>query len=81
MADVTHKPETARFVSDDAYLSYVRDDGSFDIQHTVVPRELEGQGIGSALVQAAVEHARAEGLRIVPTCSFAREWLAKHAAA
>jgi len=81
MADVTHKPESARFVSDDAFLSYVRDGDHLDIQHTVVPRELEGQGIGSALVRAAVEYAEAEGLRIVPTCSFAREWLARHSAA
>jgi predicted GNAT family acetyltransferase len=81
MADVTHKPETTRFVSDDAFLTYVRAEDTFDIQHTVVPRELEGQGIGSALVRAAVEHARSEGLTIVPSCSFARKWLARHPAA
>ena len=81
MADVTHLPESARFVSDEAFLTYVRDEQTFDIQHTVVPRDLEGQGIGSALVRAAVEHARAAGLRIVPTCSFAREWLVRHSTA
>ena len=51
MADVTHSPDTARFESRGAYLSYVRSDDTLDIQHTIVPPELEGQGVGGALVR------------------------------
>ena len=46
--------------------------------HTEVPEELAGRGIGGQLVQAAVEAAIAEGLRVVPLCSFALSWLRKH---
>lgn len=40
--------------------------------HTGVPRALSGRGIGFALVKRAVEDARAEGVKIVPNCSFVR---------
>lgn len=46
--------------------------------HTGVPDALEGRGIGGRLVQAAVDHARAEGLTIVPRCPFAKSWLERH---
>ncbi|MCU1351978.1 MAG: acetyltransferase [Acidimicrobiales bacterium] len=46
--------------------------------HTGVPDELGGQGIGGRLVEAAVARAAAEGLTIVPSCSYARHWLDEH---
>lgn len=42
------------------------------IDHTGVSAALKGQGAGKQLVQAAVEYARAEHLKILPLCSFAR---------
>ena len=78
MTDVTHDPDRSRFEAGQAYLSYVRDGSSFDLQHTVVPPEMEGQGVGGALVRAAIGFARSEGLDLVVTCPFARKWLAKH---
>ena len=78
MTDVTHLPEQARFESGAAYLTYREDGGTFDLQHTVVPKEMEGQGVGGALVQAAVDYARDAGLELVVTCPFARKWLEKH---
>ena len=78
MADVTHSPDTSRFESGQAYLSYVRSGDSMDIQHTIVPPELEGQGVGGALVREAVAYAKAEGLTVQPSCSFARGWLERH---
>ena len=78
MTDVTHVPEQSRFESGAAYLTYREADGRFDLQHTIVPEELGGQGVGGALVQAAVAYAREAGLELVVTCPFARKWLAKH---
>jgi predicted GNAT family acetyltransferase len=46
--------------------------------HTETPDELEGRGIGSALVRAALDAAAAAGLTLVPRCPFAREWLERH---
>ena len=78
VTDVIHHPERSRFEIGEAYLSYVRDGATFDIQHTVVPREMEGQGVGGALVRGAIGFARAEGLQLVVTCPFAKSWLEKH---
>jgi hypothetical protein len=48
------------------------------VHHTGVPTELEGRGIASALVQAAVDHARSNGLQIVPQCSYVQVWMKRH---
>ena len=76
--NVTHAPERSRFESGSAYLSYERSGNSIDLQHTVVPKELEGRGVGGALVRAAITFARDEGLELVVTCPFAKKWLEKH---
>ncbi len=59
------------------YLSYNLDSGSFDIEHTVVDPSFRGCGLGKALVEAAVQYAKEEGLEIRPFCSYARVLLEK----
>ena len=61
-----------------AELDYRLDGQIMRIHHTGVPRELEGRGIAAALVQTAVDHARASGLRIDPQCSYVRVWKQRH---
>jgi uncharacterized protein len=46
--------------------------------HTEVGEALRGQGAGKRLVEAAVLWARAEHLRLVPHCPFARATFEKH---
>jgi predicted GNAT family acetyltransferase len=60
------------------FLTYGRTNGTLSLLHTDVPAELEGHGVGSALVRAAMDYARAEALRVVPFCPFARSWLKRH---
>jgi len=81
--DVEHRESGRRFVartpSGLAFVSYVRpDDGTIELQHTVVPRADRGRGIGSALVRTAVSYARDQGLRVVPTCPFVKAWFEKN---
>jgi predicted GNAT family acetyltransferase len=61
-----------------AVLTYDRRDGKLFLLHTGVPPEMEGQGIGGSLVRAALEQARDKGHKVVPYCSFAREYAARH---
>ena len=61
-----------------AYLEYVIADGVMDILHTVVPMELEGKGVGSALVKQALEYARESHLNVVPSCPFAETFMIRH---
>ncbi len=64
------------FIGDDetkqAFMSYtVLNAGTFSIDHTVVNPGNEGKGLGKILVKAAVDHARANFLKIVPVCPYA----------
>jgi uncharacterized protein len=48
------------------------------VDHTGVPGELGGMGVGKALVEHMVMDVRARGLKIVPLCPFTRAMLEKH---
>ena len=61
-----------------AFLNYERSPKSILLIHTEVPSTLRGHRCGEALVIAALASARAEGLRVIPQCSFVRLYLSKH---
>jgi hypothetical protein len=46
--------------------------------HTEVPPQLEGRGIASLLVRAAFDHARQNGMDVLPVCSYVRTWAERH---
>ena len=80
---VTHDADARRFVAETpdgpAVLAYEpAGQGVLDLQHTLVPEAERGRGVGEALVRAAVAHARAEGLRLIPTCPFVDAWRRRH---
>ena len=45
-------------------------DGVWNANHTGVPNSIGGRGVGTALAEAMVEDARAQGWRIIPGCPF-----------
>jgi uncharacterized protein len=80
--DVVDNTENSRFEQRAdgqlAVLFYRHRGNRLVLIHTEVPVELEGQGIGGALVTTAVHRAAQEGLTLVPLCPFARGWLERH---
>jgi len=50
------------------------------IDHTEVSDALRGKNIGSQLVHAAVEYARANHIKILPLCPFAKKVFEKKGA-
>ena len=48
------------------------------LTHTGVPTALRGRGIAAQLVQAALDHARAKGLKVRPDCSYAEVYMQRH---
>jgi predicted GNAT family acetyltransferase len=81
-AGVTDNREAGRFelAKGDqlAFLKYERKPDRLVLVHTEVPSSLRGQHIGDVLVKAALEAARAEGLRVVPQCPFVQAYLRRH---
>ncbi len=48
------------------------------IDHTGVPDDLGGLGVGKALVEYMVMDVRARGLKVIPLCPFTKATLQKH---
>jgi hypothetical protein len=81
---IEHQPERGRFQAVVEGRICVADyrvaDGVITITHTEVPAPLEGRGIAGELVQALLDHARAQGLKVRPLCSYARAYMRRHPA-
>lgn len=52
--------------------------GVLSIDHTGVPKELSGMGVGLALVEHMVRDAHERHLKIIPVCPFTKATLQKH---
>jgi predicted GNAT family acetyltransferase len=80
---VRHNPAASRFeIEIDGHLSvidYVRGDGVITFTHTFTPPEQRGRGLAEMLVRAALNHARAEQLRVVPACPYVARFIRRHA--
>ncbi|HWK35492.1 GNAT family N-acetyltransferase [Sphingomonas sp.] len=63
-----------------AVAAYVLRGDVITFTHTVVPQELQGRGIASRLIKAALDDVRARGLRVVAECPFVAAYIDKHAA-
>lgn len=82
MSDIVHDPVGHRFTiqvdGHEAELVYVPEDGALAIVHTGVPSAIGGRGVAADLVKAALEFARAKGLKVAPRCAYAEAYLRKH---
>jgi predicted GNAT family acetyltransferase len=61
-----------------AVCSYRRQGPLLVLDHTEVPRELQGQGVAAALVKAALDWAREQGLQVRPVCSYVAAYMQRH---
>ncbi|SEJ96241.1 hypothetical protein SAMN05518849_12123 [Sphingobium sp. AP50] len=61
-----------------AVAAYDRREGALVFTHTQVPAALEGQGVGSRLIGAALADARAQNLKVVPLCEFVAAYIERH---
>jgi predicted GNAT family acetyltransferase len=61
-----------------ALIAYVRDGNTITFTHTQVPPALEGRGLASSMARAALEHAQAQGLIVIPLCPFVASYIRRH---
>ncbi|MEO5628801.1 MAG: GNAT family N-acetyltransferase [Thermomonas sp.] len=80
--NIEHDSNSHRFTTNvdgnTAHVEYERSGDVMTITHTIVPSEIGGRGVAGELVKAALDHARAEDLKVVPQCSYADGWMRKH---
>jgi len=76
---VVHEEDGHRFAVTQegatAELVYRTSGNQIIFTHTSVPQELEGRGIGSALVKTGLEYARQQAMEVVPLCPFVRSYI------
>ncbi|PPK84767.1 hypothetical protein CLV84_3931 [Neolewinella xylanilytica] len=80
---VVNNPDKNRFeISQGSQLSKLeyrmKDDEFIDLVHTEVPDELSGQGIGGSLVSTALQYARDNNLKAIPSCPFVASYVSRH---
>ena len=61
-----------------ASLEYRLHDGQIVLMHTEVPAALGGRGIGTALAEYALKHAKAHDLPVKVYCPFVAAYLKRH---
>jgi predicted GNAT family acetyltransferase len=60
------------------FAEYRRRPGVITFLHTEIDPAHEGEGLGTLLVKAALDTARAEGLAVLPYCPFFRGFIDRH---
>ena len=81
--EVTDNPDKARFeiVADGelaGFAQYHLRDGVISFTHTQTDDRFRGYGLGSRLVRASLDEARARHLVVLPYCPFMRSWITEH---
>jgi predicted GNAT family acetyltransferase len=61
-----------------ALCVYRRQGDALLLTHTEVPPAHEGQGLAAVVVQATLDWARAQGLRVRPLCSYVAAYMRRH---
>ena len=80
---IEHNPAAHRFLArlpeGDGVLVYrMQSKKIMNLLSTHVPQAARGRGVGGALVEAALTHARAHQLRVIPTCWYVETWVGQH---
>lgn len=66
-------------VDGEAELTFLRISPSvINADHTFAPDTMRGTGIAKALVERLVADARADGVQILPTCSYVKAQFARN---
>jgi predicted GNAT family acetyltransferase len=80
--EVVHNAAAKRFeVALDgkvAFSKYLLAGNKLIIEHTEVRVELEGRGIAGRIVRTALDYVRAQGLKVLPLCPYAKAWIGRH---
>lgn len=76
--DLEHRYEAWLDGGPVGYAVYREEPGRIVFLHTEVSDQVEGRGVGSALVREALNDVRARGEQAVPLCPFVAAYIKRH---
>jgi hypothetical protein len=81
--NVIHEKENERFViyveGNEVYVEYTMAANKINLDHTFTHPSLRGKGLAAHVVRAALEFAKENNLKVIPTCSYVQSFIAKNA--
>jgi uncharacterized protein len=79
---VIHEKENERFViyaeGNEVYVEYSMVSDDINLYHTFTHPSLRGKGLAAHVVRAALEFAKENNLKVIPTCSYVQSFIAKN---
>jgi len=79
---VIHEKESERFVinleGNEVYVEYTMTGNEINLHHTFTDPALRGKGLAAQVVRAALEFAKENNLKVIPTCSYVQAFIAKN---
>lgn len=80
--EVIHDKDNSRFVitvdGAEAFVEYSLYDNVIELYHTYTPPQLRGRGLAEKVVHAALEYAKENKLKVIPSCSYVAVFLQRH---
>ena len=81
--ETTHDKEYQQFTialgEEEAELAYATpSEGTIDFTHTFVPESARGKGIANKLVEAGLQYAKANNLKVIATCTVVAAYIQRH---
>jgi len=80
--EVKHDENNKRFVAEiegyEAYLSYNVFNDIIELSYAYTPPEIRGKGIAKIVVEYAFNYAKANNLKVIPTCSYVQAFVEKN---
>jgi predicted GNAT family acetyltransferase len=79
---IVHNAARQRFELDvdgqTVFTEYRLSGGIMTLFHTLTPPALRGRGLAAKVVQAALDYARREGLKVIPLCWYVSSHIEAH---
>lgn len=80
--EVIHDTINSAFVikidDSSSYVAYSISDGIMDLYTTYTPPQLRGRGLAEKVVRAALDYAKENNLKVLPSCSYVRVFIERH---
>ncbi|AFH50759.1 Putative acetyltransferase [Ignavibacterium album JCM 16511] len=80
--EVIHDKVNNRFVINidglDSFVEYSLNEKEMNLYHTYTPPQLRGKGLAEKVVLSAIEYAKENSLKVIPSCSYVAVFMQRH---